>query len=121
MLSSLAAVGLGALIVAIALDRVFGVALALLFLIGGAMVASNTAANSILQSSIDARIRGRVSSLYTLALRGGAPLGNLVTGIIVSHWGVRTALLVNGVLAFLCQAALTGLARRRGPAGAPAR
>ena len=59
------------------------------------MVASNTAAN--------------------------CTLGNLVTGIIVSHWGVRTALLVNGVLAFLCQAALTGLARRRGPAGAPAR
>jgi predicted MFS family arabinose efflux permease len=105
-LSSLAAVGLGALIVAVALDRVFGVALALLFFIGGAMVASNTAANSILQSSIDARIRGRVSSLYTLALRGGAPLGSLATGIVVSHWGVRTALLINGTLAFLCHAAL---------------
>jgi predicted MFS family arabinose efflux permease len=113
ILSSLAAVGLGALIVAVALDRVFGVALALLFFIGGAMVASNTAANSILQSSIDARIRGRVSSLYTLALRGGAPLGSLATGIAVSHWGVRTALLLNGVLAVLCHTALIRRARRR--------
>jgi len=76
ILSALAACALGAFIVATALGRIFAVELVLLFLIGGAMVASNTAANSILQSSIDGRIRGRVSSLYTLALRGGAPLGN---------------------------------------------
>jgi len=90
------------------------VELALLFVIGGALVASNTASNSILQSSIDGRLRGRVSSLYTLALRGGAPLGNLVTGVVVSHWGVRTALLINGMLAALCQAALLQGLRRRG-------
>jgi MFS family permease len=109
ILSSLAAVGLSGLIVATALGQVFGVELVLLFFIGGAMVASNTAANTILQSSIDGRIRGRVSSLYTLALRGGAPLGNLATGVVVSHWGVRTALLSNGLLAIACHAALMAL------------
>jgi predicted MFS family arabinose efflux permease len=114
ILSNLAALGLSALIIATALCPVFGIDLVLIFVIGGAMVASNTAANSILQSSIDGRIRGRVSSMYTLALRGGAPLGSLATGIVTSHWGVRTAFLVNGTLALVCHTSLIRRARRRG-------
>jgi len=111
ILSVLAALALGALVVAMAIDRSFPVLLVLVFAFGAAMVASNTAANSILQSSIDARIRGRVSSMYTLALRGGAPLGSLATGIVATHWNVRTALFVNGALAVVCHAAL--IRRRR--------
>jgi predicted MFS family arabinose efflux permease len=114
ILSNLAALALSAFIVATALGRLFGVELALFFVVGLAMVASNTAANSILQSSIDARLRGRVSSLYTLALRGGAPIGNLATGLVVSHMGVRAALLANGILGVACHAALVRRARRRG-------
>jgi predicted MFS family arabinose efflux permease len=120
ILSNLAALGLSALIIATALCPVFGIDLVLLFLIGGAMVASNTAANSILQSSIDGRIRGRVSSMYTLALRGGAPLGSLATGIVTSHWGVRTAFAVNGTLALACHVALIRrVSVRRSGAGLP--
>lgn len=113
ILSNLAALSLSALVLAMALDRIFGVLLGLVFVAGAAMVASNTAANAILQSSIDGRIRGRVSSMYTLALRGGAPLGNLCTGMVASHWGARTALLVNGSLALACHATLFRWARAR--------
>jgi predicted MFS family arabinose efflux permease len=113
ILSNLAALGLSALIMATALGQLFGMELVLLFVIGAAMVASNTAANSILQSSIDARIRGRVSSLYTLALRGGAPIGNLATGVVVTHVGVRTALLANGILGVAFHAAVIWRAPRR--------
>ncbi len=106
--------GLSALIVATALrPSLRGRCSRSFFVMGGAMVASNTAANSILQSSIDGRIRGRVSSMYTLALRGGAPLGSLATGLVTSHWGVRTALLINGSLALACHAALIRRGRRR--------
>jgi MFS family permease len=112
ILSSLAALTLGALLVAIALDRAFALLLVLVFVAGATMVASNTAANSILQSSIDSRLRGRVSSMYTLAMRGGAPLGSLATGIVATHWGVRLALLVNGSLALACHAALIRRVRR---------
>lgn len=113
ILSNLAALGLSAVVVGMALDHTFGVLLVLVFIAGAAMVASNTAANAILQSSIDGRIRGRVSSMYTLALRGGAPLGSLATGIVTSHWGVRTALLINGSLALACHGALIRRARLR--------
>jgi predicted MFS family arabinose efflux permease len=112
-LSKASAVVLSILIVVMALDRVFGVLLALLFASGAAMVASNTAANSILQSSIDGRMRGRASSIYTLALRGGAPIGSLVSGIVVSHFGIRTALLINGSLALACHGALIRKPRAR--------
>jgi predicted MFS family arabinose efflux permease len=113
ILSNLAALGLSLLTVVMALSHSFSVELATIFVTGGTLVASNTAANSILQSSIDDRMRGRVSSMYTLALRGGAPIGNLATGVVVSHWGVRTALFVNGALAIACHAALIGRAGRR--------
>ena len=113
ILSSLAALGLGGIVVGMAVDRAFTVLLVLAFFAGGAMVATNTAANSILQSSIDGRIRGRIASLYTLALRGGAPIGNLVTGVVATHWNVRTALLVNGTLALAFHAALIRRSRRR--------
>jgi predicted MFS family arabinose efflux permease len=116
LLSSAAALVLAAAIVGMALDRVFGALLVLVFVAGAAMVASNTAANSILQSSIDGRLRGRVSSMYTLALRGGAPIGSLVTGLVASRWGVRTALLVNGALALLCHSALQIWSRRNSSA-----
>ena len=112
ILSNLAALGLSVLVVGLALNRIFAVLLVLVFLAGGLMVASNTSANSILQSSIDGRIRGRVSSMYTLAIRGSAPLGSLATGIVTSYWGVRTAFLINGSLALVCHAALIRRARR---------
>jgi predicted MFS family arabinose efflux permease len=117
ILSNLAALGLSAVVVGMAVDHLFPLLLGLVFLAGGAMVASNTAANSILQSSIDARIRGRVSSIYTLAVRGGAPIGALMTGAAASRWGVRVALLANGLLALACHAALIRRARRRARAG----
>jgi hypothetical protein len=41
-----------------------------------------------------------------LAIRGGASLGSLLTGVTVTWIGVRHALLVNGLLAVAAQAAL---------------
>jgi MFS family permease len=102
---------------AVALNRSYPALLALMFVAGGAMVATNTAASSVLQSSIDDGLRGRVASIFSLALRGGAPIGNLATGLVVSRWGVHIALFVNGALAFLVHAAL--VRSRPRPASSP--
>jgi predicted MFS family arabinose efflux permease len=51
--------------------------------------------------------------MYTLALRGGAPLGSLAMGIVTTHWSVRTAFFVNGILALVGHAALVRRSRRR--------
>jgi predicted MFS family arabinose efflux permease len=80
----------------------------LLVVAGASMTVSNTAANSLLQSSARPSHMGQAVSLYMLALRGGLSLGALLTGAAVAWLGVRQALLVDGLLALVTQA---GLAR----------
>jgi MFS family permease len=71
----------------------------LLALAGFAMSISNTAANSLLQMTAPSRLRGRIISLYMLAMRGGLSIGSLLAGVSVDLLGVRYALLLNGILA----------------------
>lgn len=75
-------------------------------LAGISMTMSNASANTLLQSSAPARIRGQTVSLFMLAVRGGVSIGSLATGMSVSLLGVREALLINGVLAALMQLAI---------------
>ena len=75
-------------------------ALPILLMIGGfSMAVSNTSANSLLQATAPARLRGRTISLYMLAMRGGLSVGSLLAGVSENLLGVRYALLINGVLA----------------------
>jgi MFS family permease len=76
----------------------------LLVLCGAAMTASNISANSILQYTAHDRIRGRTSSLYMLAMRGGLSLGNIFAGVSVTYLGVSRVFLINGIVAMLIQA-----------------
>lgn len=78
----------------------------LMVLAGIAMTVSNASANSLLQSSAPARIRGQTVSLFMFSMRGGMALGGLVTGITVHLLGVQEALLLNGVIALLAHLAL---------------
>ena len=70
------------------------------------MTVSNASANTFLQSSAPARIRGQTVSLFMLAVRGGVSIGSLATGMSVSLLGVREALLINGLLAVFAQVAV---------------
>lgn len=82
-------------------------ALPLLFVLAGvSMAVSNVSANSFLQATAPARLRGQTVSLFMLALRGGVSLGSLLTGISVELLDIRHALLINGALAILVLAAL---------------
>jgi predicted MFS family arabinose efflux permease len=72
---------------------------AVLLLAGVSMTVSNTSANSLLQATAPARLRGQTVSLYMLVMRGGVSIGSLMTGISVHLLGIRHALLINGVIA----------------------
>lgn len=97
----------GAVVVLVALTPWFWGLPPLLVVAGASMTISNTAANSLLQSTAKPRLLGQTVSLYMLALRGGISLGALVTGAAVSVLGVQHALLANGVIAVVVQAVLT--------------
>jgi len=102
-LCSGAAVLYGLLLGLVALNRSLPLLSGLLVLCGAAMTASNVSANSILQYTAHDRIRGRTSSLYMLAMRGGLSLGNLIAGVSVTYLGVSRVFLINGIVAMLIQ------------------
>lgn len=105
-MSSWFAAGFGVTLVAVALVPWFWSFVAVLVLAGIAMSVTNTSTNTILQTAASSQLRGQAVSLYMLAVRGSGALGSLVTGFSVSLLGVREALLINGVLAILVQAAI---------------
>jgi MFS family permease len=71
------------------------------FLSGLAMIMSIGGMNVIIQTLVDEEKRGRVMSLYGIALVGISPIGSLAAGAIASHAGVSTALLAVAVCALL--------------------
>jgi Transmembrane secretion effector len=113
------ALGCGAALVLAALNPWFWALPPLLVLAGATMTVSNTAANTLLQSTASPRLLGQTVSLYMLALRGGMSLGALLTGAAVSLVGVQRALLLDGLLALVLQLLVTRawfLAVRASPA-----
>lgn len=64
----------------------------LLFLFGIMMVSGSATLNSLVQEAAPDEMRGRIVALYGLAFRGGAPLGALSLGYLVSAIGPSAAL-----------------------------
>jgi MFS family permease len=91
----------GMALAAFAYLRVFPLALVLLFLVGGGTILAAASTNTILQTIVEDRLRGRVASFYTLAFLGVAPLGNLAAGAIAATMGAPFTFALNGALAVL--------------------
>jgi MFS family permease len=77
--------------------------LVLLLIAGLTMTAGNTLTNTCIQTEVHEDFRGRASSLYALAMRGGLAFGSLLTGLSIAQLGVGRALLINGCVAFVLQ------------------
>lgn len=74
---------------------------ALLFGIGIFYVLWGSSALAVLQLAAPEHLRGRAASLYFFAFQGGAPLGGLWAGWLVSVGGTELAFYVAGTLALL--------------------
>jgi MFS family permease len=94
----------GFALAAFAYMRFFPLALMLMMLVGGGTILAAASANTILQTIVDDRLRGRIASFYTLAFLGVAPLGNLAAGAIAGLFGTPFAFALNGVIAMLAAA-----------------
>lgn len=80
---------------------VLSIALVLILLVGAGVILAAASCNTILQTIVEDRLRGRLASFYTLAFLGVAPLGNLAAGAIAGAIGTRFTFALNGVLAML--------------------
>lgn len=61
-----------------------------------------TSLSTMLQRLLDARIRGRVMSLWMMAWAGMVPVGSLVAGIAIDHSEYQTVFLGGAVIAVGC-------------------
>lgn len=65
---------------------------------GAAMVATGTGAQTLLQSAVDGRMRGRVLSIWGITFRGGPALGALAMGWLAESWGFGPPVALGGVV-----------------------
>jgi MFS family permease len=72
---------------------------ALMPLVGAASVAMISISNATLQLNSDPRLRGRVMSLFSMALIGSTPIGGPIVGWIGERIDPRVAVLVGGIAA----------------------
>ncbi len=89
---------LGLLTTTFSFSRSLVVSIPIVFLCGGALIGMFAMVMSMVQSIIPDDMRGRVMSVYNLALRGGMPLGALFAGFLIPHFTLPVVLAWNGVL-----------------------
>lgn len=73
------------------------VSLPLMFVTGFGMMQGLTSSNTIIQTLVDEKMRGRVMSYYTMAFVGMAPFGSLLAGTLAHAIGAPRTVMVSGV------------------------
>lgn len=86
----------GAALCAFAFSRVLWLSLLLLPVGGAGFMVQMAAANTVLQTVVEERLRGRVMAFYAMAFLGTAPLGSLLAGVVASRIGVPHTILIGG-------------------------
>ncbi len=84
---------------AVALSHWYYATLLSLLLLGMASTAFGATANTSVQLSTPDHLRGRVMALYMLLFAGSTPIGGYLTGVMAEHLGVSAAV---GIEAALC-------------------
>jgi MFS family permease len=102
----------GLLIAGFAMSRTLPLSLILLFVGGMFFMAVFSISFSLVQLTVPDELRGRVVSIYMVALRGGGPLGGLAAGFLADRFSAPHVMAVNGLLLSLL--AVTLLASGRG-------
>ena len=86
---------------AFSLSQSLWLSMTCLFVLGFSVMVQLASCNTILQTIVDERMRGRVMSLYTTAFLGMSPLGSLMAGALASAIGAPRTLQIGAVLCFL--------------------
>jgi MFS family permease len=106
-----AALSFGACLTAFAASRNLGLSAALLVPAGFSMMIQMGSSNTLIQSMVPDRLRGRVMSVYSMMFMGMAPIGSLLAGAAASRLGAPVTVAAGGLV---CMAA-AGVFRLRWP------
>jgi MFS family permease len=97
-----AAMGFGASLILFSLSRTFWLSVALLLPAGFAMMIALASSNTLIQSLVPDKLRGRVMAVYSMMFMGMAPFGSLLAGALAHRLGAP------GTVAFGGLACVTG-------------
>jgi MFS family permease len=97
----IAATAFGVGLICFGLSTNLWLSMALLLLTGFGMMQGLTASNTIIQTLVDEKMRGRVMSYYTMAFVGMAPFGSLLAGALAHAIGAPRTVIVSGVACIL--------------------
>jgi MFS family permease len=87
----------GAGLVAFAVSRNVVLSLVTLALCGFGMMVTMAACNTLLQTIVEERMRGRLMSFYSMAFMGTAPFGSLLAGALAARIGAPATIAIGGV------------------------
>ncbi|MEP7199353.1 MAG: MFS transporter [Chloroflexota bacterium] len=90
-----------AMLILLALSRSLPFSLLCLSCIGFGFMVQQSMANTLVQSNVPDRLRGRVMSVYTLGFFGMSPLGALQSGTVAQQFGVPAGIGVGATIALL--------------------
>ncbi len=85
-------------LLAFSLSRDIPLAMAMLFLMGFALISCNASSNTILQTILPEHLRGRVLALYSAANLGAGALGGLFSGALAEYFGPGASLFWSALL-----------------------
>lgn len=88
-------------LVALALTSRLPVAMLALVAAGFGMIVQLASCNTLLQTTVDERFRGRVMGFYTMAMLGMMPIGSLMSGALASRFGTPITIAFGATVAFV--------------------
>lgn len=97
----IAALAFGLGLIAFGLSHSFWLSLLMMLLTGFGMMQGLTASNTIIQTLVEEKMRGRVMSYYTMAFVGMAPFGSLLAGMLAHAIGAPHTVIVSGAACIL--------------------
>ena len=83
------------------LSHVLWLSLAILPFIGAGFMIQMASTNTVIQTIVEERLRGRVMAFYTMAFLGTAPIGSLLAGVVAARIGASNTIIGGGVLTML--------------------
>jgi len=88
-------------LVCFGLSNTLWLSMAMMVLTGFGMMQGMVASNTILQTLVEEKMRGRVMSYYTMAFVGMAPFGSLLAGFLAHLLGAQRTVILSGVACLL--------------------
>lgn len=86
--------GVSATLIVFSFSKSIYINMPLMVIIGFGMMMQMASTNTLIQSVVDDKMRGRVLSIYTMAFTAVTPFGSLLVGSLSSTWGVQPALAI---------------------------